>query len=68
MKRVVAGLAVTATLLGGCTGYMDFNPMGNAYDDAIAMTRGNSACDDARGPASADPASGCVVSRPGVKK
>ena len=68
MKRVAVGLAMTAALLGGCIGYMDFNPMGNAYDDAVGMARANSACDDALGPASRDPASGCVVSRRGVDK
>jgi hypothetical protein len=68
MKRVAVGLAMAATLLGGCTGYMHINPMGNAYDDAVGMVRANSACDDAGGPASRDPASGCVVSRRGVEK
>lgn len=70
MKRLAAGLtfALAAMLLGGCTGYMHFNPMGNAYDDAVAMARANSACDDAGGRASTDPASGCVVSRRGLKK
>jgi hypothetical protein len=72
VKRVAIGLVFAATL-GGCTGYMHFDPMGSAYDgsaydDAVAMTRGNSACDDARGRASTDPASGCVVSRRGSKK
>lgn len=68
MKRVAVGLAFAAGLLAGCTGYMDVNPMGNAYDDAVAMVRANSACDDAGGRASTDPATGCVVSRRGVKK
>jgi hypothetical protein len=67
VKRVAIGLVFAATL-GGCTGYMHFDPMGSAYDDAVAMTRGNSACDDARGRPSTDPASGCVVSRRGSKK
>ena len=68
MKRAIVGLAIAATLLAGCAGYVDFNPMGNAYDDAVAMVRANSACDDAGGRASADPATGCVVSRRGVKE
>jgi hypothetical protein len=68
MKRVVAGLAFAAVLMAGCTGYMDFNPMGNAHDDAVAMVRANSACDDAGGRASTDPATGCVVSRRSMKK
>ena len=68
MKLFAVGLAFAAALLAGCTGYVDFNPMGNAHDDAVAMTRGNSACDDARGKAATDPASGCGVSRRGVEK
>ena len=68
MKRVAVALAIAAMLLGGCIGYMHFDPMGNAHDDAVAMTRGNSACDDARGRASSDPASGCVVSLRGLEK
>jgi hypothetical protein len=66
MKRLAAGLAFAAALLGGCTGHVYFNPMGEAYNDNVAMARANSACDDAGGPASRDPASGCVVSRRGA--
>ncbi len=68
MKRAAVGLAMAAVLLGGCTGYMHINPMGHAYDDAVAAARANSACDDAGGRASTDPASGCVVSRRDEKK
>ena len=68
MKRTVVGLAFSATLLAGCAGYVHFDPMGNAHDDAVAMTRDNSACDDARGRASSDPASSCVVSLRGLEK
>jgi hypothetical protein len=67
MKRLAAGLAFGAALLAGCTGHMYFNPLGEAYNDNVAMARAITACDDAGGRASTDPASGCVVSRRGMK-
>lgn len=64
MKRVAVGLAMAAMLLGGCTGYAYLRPWSNPHNHAVAWARANSACDDAGGRASAEPASGCMIPRP----
>jgi hypothetical protein len=66
MRTVSIGL-LAAAVLGGCAGHVSFNPMSNPYNHAIAWARANSAC-DAGGRASAEPASGCMIPRPGMEK